>query len=167
MHRALYGEPPEAWPAEAVARLHTSLLRGAGGSLAQPTTFLALHGVLFGGLGLEFEPSLLPVSDVESGAAHPLARTPHPACANALLRQLPPARPTGGGGVHGGGSADSPVCLKRRELGEPCLKELRRALQARGLKLDAGLGICEELEQRRRGAERLARTATEPSKGRH
>ena len=151
MHRVVFGEPPEAWPVEAVAQLHASLLRGASGSLAQPTTFLALHGVLFGGLGLEFEPSLLPVSDIDGGAAHPLARRPHPVCANTLLRQLPPVA---------GDSVDSPVCLKRRELGEPCLKELRRALQARGIRLDGSLGICEELEQRRRGVERLLRVNT-------
>ena len=44
---------------------------------------------------------------------HPLAREPHPACASALLRQLP----------------DRPdlVCLRRSENGERCAEELRRA----------------------------------------
>ena len=143
MNRHLFGMAPELWPAEALKRLHTSLIKPNPGSLVQPTTFLAYHGVMFAGLGLELLPMILPWID-ERGLAHALAVEPHPPCANALLRQLEPRIDLAASEGDAGGYSQpvgSPVCMKQRENAANCIRELGGF---------AGVvGFCEELVARR------------------
>lgn len=144
MHRVLYGRAPEAWPNEAMKRLHTSLIKPNSGGLVQPTTFLAYHGCMFAGCGLDFRPNLLPWID-EHGIAHAFAVEPHPKCPTAMLRQLEPRGDLAAAEGDGGGfpyPVGSPTCLGQRENGEGCAEELEHA----GL---ASLAICETLEARR------------------
>ena len=131
MHRFLYGRPPEVWPSSATQRLRDSLIRNARGSLAQPTTFLALHGVLFAGLGLEIDPPLLPLLD-KRGQPHPFAREPHPVCPNALLREVPVNKGDKGNGA-------TALCVFASENGEPCLGT------GFAKKLEAEVSVCERV----------------------
>lgn len=135
MNRLLFGGDRQAWPPEALRRLRRSLVDPSPGGLVGPIAFLAYHGCLFGGVGLEFHPRLLPWVD-ERGTAHAVA-SENLTCAVALIRQLEPRDDL----AAAEGEDGAPACLRRKENSRTCLKEL-------GLTREQ-LGICEEMEARR------------------
>lgn len=135
----------QAWPAHVLRRLYTSLLAPNAGSLVQPTTFLAYHGVLFAGSGLEFRPNTLPLID-EHGTRHPFASDIPPTCLSAMLRQVEPRSDLEATEAERG----APACFSGAENGQACRSDLLKlGAWPVGNAKSQPVALCETLEEAR------------------